>query len=155
RTLLEAHQTAGVVNGSNDLGVRHLTLEVGDRGGAVGGTDLATGQIGEGFESTVGPDQNLLTGLVVDRGERDLLPPFAVHGEGTDHDVDLFVLQHRDPVGGGDDLQLVLVGLAEDRLRDGSDDVDVEALDGAGRRVAGAEQVGVGRDAGDDPTAFL
>ena len=47
-----------------------------------------------------------------------------------------FVLQDGDPVARLDDDELHLVLVAEDRLGDGVDHVDVEALDLAGERVA-------------------
>ncbi len=67
----------------------------------------------------------------------------------------LLVLEHGEALGRGDDPELDLVRVAEDRLRDRVEHVDVEALDLAGDRVARAEQEGVGRDARDEAAALL
>ena len=58
------------------------------------------------------------------------------------------------PVGGRDHAELVAVGAAEDRGGELPHEVDVEALDLAGERVARPEQVGVGGDAGDESPAL-
>ena len=51
-------------------------------------------------------DQHLLARGQVLRGERDGLPALAVHGERAGHQVDLVVLQHLEPLGGGDHAEL-------------------------------------------------
>ena len=91
--------------------------------------------------------QHLLARAVVLAGEGDLLPAVAGDRHVARHDVDAAVLEGRQALGRGDHLQLDLVRVAEDRLRDRVQHVDVEALDLPGDRVAGAEQQRVGRDA--------
>ena len=51
-------------------------------------------------------DQHLLARVQVLGGERDGLPALAVHGERAGHQVDLVVLQHLEPLAGGDDAEL-------------------------------------------------
>ena len=64
-------------------------------------------------------------------------------------------MQRGDALRVRDHLVLDAVRVAEDRLRHLAHQVDVEALELSGERVAVAEQQRVGRDAGDEPPALL
>ena len=77
-------------------------------------------------------DEHLLAGVVVRRGEGDALPAVAVDRHRVGHEVDVVLgLQAGQAVGVGDDpvLDVGSPSVAEDRLGDLLEHVDVEALD--------------------------
>ena len=123
------------------------------------GADLLAGQVldardlGAALGLLPEPDHEL-AGAVVLAGEGDLLPAGAGDRHVARHDVHAAVLQDGQPLGCGDDPQLDLVRVVEDGLRDRVEHVDVEALDPARDRVAGAEQQRVGRDPRDEAAAL-
>ena len=77
----------------------------------------------------------------------------AGDAHGLDDDVDLVVLQRGDAVGRRQDAVLDLRRRAEDVARHLAGDVDVEAGDLTGDRVAEAEQVAADVEADDEPAA--
>ena len=102
----------------------------------------------------LGPDEEGGHRGEVHAAERDCVPAFAGHRDGTDGEVDLLQAWEVDLLLGGDGLELDrrVVGHAEDALRDALGDVDLCPFEVARHRVAGREVLRVLVD-GDDEVA--
>ena len=139
---------------STPIGLDVRVDDVGQRRGLLGGAHLLAAERVDAGEAGVLLHQHPLAGLVVDRGELDVLAPLAVDRHGLHDEVDVAVLQRGDALRRGEDAQLDRVAVAEDGPGDLARHVEVEALDLTGDRVAEAELVGVLVDA-DDQLALL
>src|SRR5207302_7651238 len=127
------------VEGDGEVGLRRLRLHVGQRRGPLDRADLLAVEVGHALDGVVVLfHHDVLAGDVVRAGEVDDLLAGVVDGVGGRHHVDLALLDGDLPHvrGGLDEVDVlggVIDGPAVDALDDELGDLDVEALDGAGR----------------------
>ena len=125
------------------------------RVGPLGGADALAAQVFDPGRAGAGRHEDPLGGVEVDGGEVDLLKPIAGDRHRVRHDVHRAIAHVRNPLLVRDRLELHLGRIAEDRLGDGVDHVDVEALDLLVQRIEEAEVVGALVHAGDEVAARL